>query len=45
VAPPGNKAIKGKNKHQPIVSGEAGLLASKNIKIKRERGGITRESS
>ena len=28
MAPPGNQAANGENKHQPIVSGEIGLLDS-----------------
>jgi hypothetical protein len=28
VAPPGNQAVNGENKPQPVVSGETGLLDS-----------------
>jgi hypothetical protein len=30
LAPPGNKAVTGKNNHQPDVSGETDLLYSSN---------------
>jgi hypothetical protein len=33
VAPPGNQAVNGENKPQPVVSGETGLLDSKKLLI------------
>ena len=41
MAPPGNQAVNGENKYQPAVSGETGLLNSKNRQIKKITGNRT----